>query len=73
MPKDSDQPSNGDDDKQTDPKETRAKETSAEEKSEDPEALVQKRMRRNTPSPHRITPQCMCLLTIDLDWDWDWD
>ncbi|XP_063052892.1 T-complex protein 11-like protein 1 [Engraulis encrasicolus] len=69
MPKDSDQPSNGDDDKQTDPKETRAKETSAEEKSEDPEALVQKRMRRNTPSPHRITPQSsppMCVSVEEL-------
>ncbi|KAL2094004.1 hypothetical protein ACEWY4_011316 [Coilia grayii] len=52
MPKDSDQPSNGED-KQTDSKDTGG----SADKTEDPEALVQKRMRRNTPSPHRITPQ----------------
>lgn len=55
MPKDSEQPSN-EEEKQTDSGEK----GNSTNKTDASEELVQKRMRRNTPSPHRVTPQCKC-------------
>lgn len=55
MPKDSEQPPN-EEDKQADSGE----QGDMTDKTDASEELVQKRMRRNTPSPHRLTPQCKC-------------
>lgn len=53
MPKESEQPSN-EEDKQPDSRDS----GTITDKTDAAEELVQKQMGRNTPSPHRMTPQC---------------